>query len=84
MPTYRLRLTEGGHLLGAGESLALDLWVDSEELRLRRITATVTDLSSNAAAGASGGLLSGNLTVEVNAVIGNYDAPVDIQPPPVN
>ncbi len=82
--TYRLRLTEDGHQLGAGESIVLDLWIDSEELRLRRIAATVADLSSDAAAGASDGLLSGNLAVEVNAVIGNYDAPVDIQPPPIN
>ncbi len=84
MKTYRLRLTEEGHQLGAGESIVLDLWIDSEELRLRRIAATVADLSSDAAAGASDGLLSGNLTVEVNAVISGYDAPVDIQPPPVN
>ena len=84
MRTYRLRLTEEGHQLGAGESITLELWIDSEELRLRRIAATVADLSSDAAAGASDGLLSGELTVDVNAVISSYDAPVNIQPPPVN
>ena len=81
---YRLRLSGDGLQLGADEPVTLDLWIDLEELKLRRVTATVTDVSSDAAAGASNGLLSGNLTVEINAVIGSYDAPVDIQPPPVN
>lgn len=81
---YRLRLSGDGLELGAEEPITLDLWVDLEELKLRRIEASLADVSSDAAAGASDGILSGNLTVEVNAVIGNYDAPVDIQPPLVN
>ncbi len=81
---YRLRLSGAGLELGADEPITLDLWVDLEELKLRRIEASVAGVSSDAAAEASNELLSGNLTVEVEAVIGNYDAPVDIQPPSVN
>ena len=81
---YRLRVTGDGLGLGVDEPITLDLWVDLEELKLRRIEASLADVSSGATAGASDGLLSGNLTLELNAVIGNYDAPVDIQPPPVN
>ena len=81
---YRLRLSGDGLELGVDEPITLDLWVDSEELKLRRIEASVAGVSSEAAGGASNELLSGNLTVDVEAAISNYDAPVDIQPPPVN
>ena len=80
MQAYRLRLTGDELDLGTSEPITLDLWVDLDELKLRRIEAFVADVSS----GATDGLLSGNFTVEVNVVIGNYDAPVDIQPPHVN
>ncbi len=81
---YRLRLSGAELELGADEPITLDLWVDLEELRLRRIEASVAGVSSDTAGGTSSELLSGNLTVDVEAVISNYDAPVDIQPPPVN
>ena len=81
---YRLRLSGDELDLGADELITLDLWVGLEDLKLRRIEASVAGVSSDAAAGVSSGLLSGELTVDVNAVISGYGAPVDIQPPPVN
>ena len=83
-PAYRVLLTGDGEQLGAGGHFALDLWIDSEDLKLRRIATTVTDVPAGAVAGAQAGPLSGELTVDVSAVIGSYDAPVHIQPPPVN
>jgi hypothetical protein len=83
-PAYRVRLAGDGEQLGAGGPFVLDLWIDSEDLKLRRIATTVTDVPAGAVAGAQAGPLSGDLTVDVSAVIGSYDAPVHIQPPPVN
>ena len=83
-PAYRVRLAGDGEQLGAGGPFVLDLWIDSEDLKLRRISTTVTDVPAGAVAGAQAGPLSGDLTVDVSAVIGSYDAPVNIQPPPIN
>ena len=83
-PEYRVRLAGDGEQLGAGGPFVLDLWIDSEDLKLRRISTTVTDVPAGAVAGAQAGPLSGDLTVDVSAVIGSYDAPVNIQPPPIN
>ncbi len=83
-PAYRVRLAGDGEQLGAGGPFVLDLWIDSEDLKLRRIATTVTDVPAGAVAGAQAGPLSGDLTVDVSAVIGSYDAPVHIQPPPIN